>query len=1656
MRRLIITVFALAVTMLPGRVRAQDIISTFAGGGPNNLVATQANLNQPTSVAVDGNGNIYIASPEQHRIFKVDTSGTLTVMAGNGTPGSGNECTQGNSPTGCDLPIHTALHSPQAVAVDLSGNIFIADSQNNVIRVVNTQPSAITLATVQIQPGAIATVAGNGGSGFSGDGGLATQAKLARPFGVAVDGTGNIYIADIDNNRVREVDNATGNIKTVAGNGVPGFSGDGGLAVAASLNQPMSVALDNLNPPNLFIGDGGNHRVRKVDSNHVITTFAGNGIPGSGGDGGPATSASLGGRLGLALKSANDLFIADADSGKIREVSGGNINTVAGNGCFGYSLETSDCKMNASGGDGNPATSASLDGPLGVAVDGNGNFYIADTGNLRMRAVNTQGSAITLAGVTIQPTDIETLAGTGLTVSGDGFPGVDASLNSPQGMTTDGMGNVFIADTDDNLIRVIDTQAAPVSIGGVVIQPGTLMSVPPWTGPNGLNGPTSVAVDYSENYFIADASNQRVLKVDTSGTVTTVAGTTGKPGSSGDGNPASNAQLNFPSSVAIDASGNLYIADTDNHRIRAVNLQATAVTLFGVLIQPGYIDRVAGSGTAPTDPTTACAETGAARSAELNFPAGIWINSGNLYIADRADHCIRKVDSTGNISTVAGNGTQGYLGDGEASTSAELNLPSSIAVDGNGDLYIADFGNQAVRRVDFSTQIITTVAGNGVLGFSGDKGPAYLAMLANPSGVAFDATANSLLIADTFNGRIRQVTSPAAPAVSLSPPNLTFPNQVIATESQSQTVSIVNSGSSALSFTGFDISSDFGQTDTCPVAPATLAPGQNCSVQVIFKPSFAGAEPGTLTISDSAPDSPQTIRLSGTGVQSTAVLSSTSILFLDQTVGTTSVAQGLSITNNGSAPLTISSVTISGDFAETNNCGTLPATLAPGASCAFSVTFTPTAGGARNGSLTIIESADPNAPRIVNLTGYGIGPGISLSQSSISFSYPQEVGTTSSAYQLVLSSNGTSALTISSIATTGDFGETNNCPSSMPPSTTCVINVTFTPTAAGARSGTLVITDDVGSSPQIVALMGTGYTQPKAAISPTSLIFTSQLVGTSSSVQAVTLKSSGTAALAIGSIVASSGFSETDNCGTSLAVGATCTVNVVFSPTSTGTSTGTLTFSDNAADSPQTVYLTGTGIAPAVALSPASLSFGNQGVTTTSAPLGVALTSTGTAPLLISSIATTGDFAETNNCGSSVPPPTTCTISVTFTPTATGTRTGTLTITDSAANSPQTVALTGTGVGPAFSLSQTSLVFQNSQGVGTTSGVLPLALSSTSTAPLTINSVVMTGDFAQSNNCPAPPQLSTNCTINVAFTPTATGARSGTLTVMSNFAGTPPVIPLSGTGVPGYAMTVDRTSATVLKGTDSAVFSVSASSQFNFSAAISMSCGGNPAPACSFKPASITAGQSSVLTVSGLGPLQPGSLSFTVIGTSGSQNPSVALTIFIADYSISASSTTATVTAGQTAAYTLKIQPSGGFNQPVSLSCSGAPLAATCSVSPIAVTPDGTNAASATVTVTTTALSPAQMPGPFTTPWPRMPTSLLWLASFLMASAVLICTRLRRGRVRYLFAACALAILTWAACGGGGSQLPILQGTPSGNYTLIVSTTSGSLNHNVSLTLNVN
>jgi trimeric autotransporter adhesin len=362
-------------------------ITTFAGtgipgfsgdGGP----ATSARL-RPQGVAVDGKGKVYIAESGNGRVRRVGPDGTITTFAGIGkvyVSGDGGPATL------------AAIGYPEGVAVDGQGNVYIVDRANDNVRKVNPR-------------GTITTIAGNpkAGNGFSGDGGPATSAQLFSPRAVAVDGKGNVYIADYQNYRVRRV-SAGGTITTIAGNGKLGSSGDGGPATSAQLNYPVAVAVDRQG--NVYIAEERGHRVRKVSPGGSITTFAGNGTQGFSGDGGPATSAQLAWPRGVAADGKGNVYIVDNWTNRVRMVRpDGTIRTIAGNGRAGNS------------GDGGPATSASLYAPWGVAADGKGNVYVADTGNGKVRRISGTSGATALALTLSGPSSQGLLAQKGISVT---------------------------------------------------------------------------------------------------------------------------------------------------------------------------------------------------------------------------------------------------------------------------------------------------------------------------------------------------------------------------------------------------------------------------------------------------------------------------------------------------------------------------------------------------------------------------------------------------------------------------------------------------------------------------------------------------------------------------------------------------------------------------------------------------------------------------------------------------------------------------------------------------------------------------------------------------------------------------------------------------------------------------------------------------------------------------------------------------------------------------------------------------------------------------------------------------------------------------------------------------------------------------------------
>jgi uncharacterized repeat protein (TIGR01451 family) len=569
--------------------------------------------------------------------------------------------------------------------------------------------------------GIISTFAGNGTAGYSVDNVPATTAELNNPQGVVVDPSGNVYIADAGNHRIRLV-NLAGTITTFAGTGASGSLGDGNAAIDATFTSPTSLTLDSKG--DLYITDTLANVVRMVNTSGTISHIAGTGSPAFSGDGQLAVSAALNDPQGIALDAAGNLYIADRGNYRVRVVEvGGTMSTYAGDGIFGYS------------GDNGPAKNAELLSPAGVATDYSGDLYIADQIGV-VRMVNAGGTITTVAGN----------ANASLPFSGDGGPAALADLATPWGIALDGSGNMYVADWENNRVRKI-TQAGVISTfagNGMAAESGN-------GGPATSASVTTatLAVDSLGNVYLADAGVVRKVDIATLN-ISTVAGT-GVFGYSGDNGLAVNAELQgYLPGLAVDSQQNIYIADWNNQRVRKV----TAAT--------GDISTIAGTGTAGYS-----GDGGAAINAMLQHPAGLALDkNGNLYIADNGNCRVRMVATNGTISTVAGNGTCGSAGDSGPATAAqaEITNPWGVVVDGNGNLYIATQGD-TVRKVAAGTGIISTIAGNGTAGYSGDAGLATSAQFNNPLGLAVDSAGN-VYVSDFGNSAVRVLQPETEPLLT--------------------------------------------------------------------------------------------------------------------------------------------------------------------------------------------------------------------------------------------------------------------------------------------------------------------------------------------------------------------------------------------------------------------------------------------------------------------------------------------------------------------------------------------------------------------------------------------------------------------------------------------------------------------------------------------------------------------------------------------------------------------------------------------------------------------------------------------------------------------------------------------------------------------------
>jgi hypothetical protein len=647
---------------------------------------------------------------------------------------------------------------------------------------------------------------------------------------------------------------------------------------------------------------------------------------------------------------------------------------------------------------------------------------------------------------------------------------------------------------------------------------------------------------------------------------------------------------------------------------------------------------------------------------------------------------------------------------------------------------------------------------------------------------ALGSTPGSITITTNAGNSPQTVTlsGTGSAQTTLSATSLSFGNEAVGSTSAIQYVRLTNNQTTALSITSLVASSGYAldPTTSCSTS-STVGSNAYCMLAIRFEPTSLGSTPGSITISTNAGNSPQTVTLSGTGSAQTT-LSATSLSFGNEAVGSNSAIQYVRLTNNQTTALTITSLVASSGYAldPTTSCST-SSTVGSNAYCMLAIRFEPTALGATPGSITISTNAG-NSPQTVTLSGTGIAQ-TTLSTTLLSFGN-EAVGSTSAIQYVTLTNNQTTPLTVSSLTvTTGApyvIGASSTCLNpTVAAGASCTVALTFNPVTAGAApAASLTISTNAGNSPQTVTLSGTGGAQ--TTLSATSLNFGNEAVGSTSAMQWVKLTNNQTTALSITSLVASSGYAldPTTSCSTSSTVGsnAYCVLAIRFEPTALGSTPGSITISTNAGNSPQTVTLSGTGIAQTT-LSPTSLSFGNEAVNSTSAIQYVRLTNNQTTALSITSLVASSGYAldPTTSCSTSstVGSNAYCMLAIRFEPTSLGSQPGSITITTNAGNSPQTVTLSGTGVTTgSVTLNPTGLVFNSVEITNTVTK--NVTLTNNQSVPLNIASITgfpagFSLNFAATTCVAGTPVAASGgtCTIAVSVTPTTAGPLNGTITV---------------------------------------------------------------------------------------------------------------------------------------------------------------------------------------------------------------------------------------------------------------------------------------------------
>jgi trimeric autotransporter adhesin len=971
----------------------------------------------------------------------------------------------------------SSVGSPVAVRFDTAGNMFVLDNKYSRILKVNVATNVVSV------------YAGNGTAGFSGDGQIATSAQMNAPSGMCIDNLNNLYIADSDNNIIREVTAADGIMHTFAGVPTtnPSFGGDGAAAINAHLHFPDGCAFDSKG--NMYVADRGNNEIRVIigagnlppfgitgTTAGFIYNFAGVGGVGPGSPaGGYAANGTLArggliyGPFDVIVDATDNVIFTDLgnnftedgtpntlppplNNNVIRMISATNgfIQTIAGTQA-GYGATVSG-----------PAVGALLNEPKGLSIDTAGNIYFCDTVNQVIRKISG-GNLTSIAG---------TLGHSGF--SGQNVPATTATLSFPAGTTIDAGGNLFIADEDSNAVRVVPTLAnytvptPNVALNNIAVLAGNGHAS--YGGNAGvaingeLNAPAGIVVDPTGGIIFADSNNDVIRKVaEGTGVLSDIAGL---PENNGFLNGAFGVNaLNGALGVATDASGTVYFADTANCLVRKIGAAGTT-TIAGKEPSPINPDN-------PIANHAVCgftAASGPAAGTTLGQIQSVAVDSkGNVFFSDSTNNVIWEVPATTTTAMTANNayivvGTQSttgqFGGEGSVANSAGVNLnsPMGIFIDIYDNLFIADAGNSRVREVpavnigSMAAGSIYTIAGTGTAGISGDGGLATSAKIQFPFAIVVDHAEN-VFFSDT--------TLTLAPTVHAA--------STQAIRKISGTTGNISTVAGITSTAGF--SGDNGLATSAhldfPMGLALTPNGGNTTANLLISDSVNNRVRSVAAIADISP-------------KPIVSFTPNPLVFNAQPQGVTSVPLAITVSNTGGAPLAITGFTIggadAGDFIKgTETC--TAAAVAPGATCTVNVEFMPTALGLRTGSISAQGAfGSPSA----DLSGVGGTPQATLSPTTLTFA--STTVNTSATTQTITLTNGGNAPTIIvaggiaiSGANKGDFSETDNCVglAGIAPAATCTITVGFKPTAAGARTATLTVNSNVGAA-STATLNGTG------------------------------------------------------------------------------------------------------------------------------------------------------------------------------------------------------------------------------------------------------------------------------------------------------------------------------------------------------------------------------------------------------------------------------------------------------------------------------------------------------------------------------------------------------------------------------------------------------